>query len=160
MANFDDIEYLFKENYARMHCLAAMILHDSDTAHDIVHDVFVSILAQETEISYDTAYLMRSVRNRCMNRLKAIDVRNRFREFYLIENEEFDHLSDWPDEELLEQVENCESFLSNRCAEVFKLRFQTDMSAKEISKKLGIGERIVYKHLQHALQILKQKLNG
>ncbi len=160
MTHYDDIEYLFKENYARMHCLAAMILHDSDSAHDIVHDVFVSILGQETDISFDTPYLMRSVRNRCMNRLKAIDVRNRFRELYIIENEEVDYLSDWPDEELLAQIENCESFLSTRCAEIFKLRFQTGLSAKEISHKLGIGERIVYKHLQHALQILKQKLNG
>ena len=40
----DEIERLFKTHYARMHRLGVAILHDSDVARDVVHDVFASLL--------------------------------------------------------------------------------------------------------------------
>ena len=160
MAIKDDIETLFKENYARLHRLAAMLLHDTEAAHDIVHDVFAAILDNQATIAYDTTYLITSVRNRCLNKLKAIDVRDRFRELYLIENEETDVIPDPPDEEIFTLIEECEKLMPPKCAEVFKLRFHDGKSAKEISKALDIGERVIYKHLRHALTILKHQLNG
>lgn len=39
-----DIERLFKANYERMLQLALAILHSDELAHDIVHDVFASLL--------------------------------------------------------------------------------------------------------------------
>lgn len=160
MATKDDIEILFKENYARMHRLAAMLLHDKEAAHDIVHDVFTTILDNRKDIALDSSYLMTSVRNRCFNILKAIDVRDRFRNLYLIENTESDGHPDWPDEETFTLLEECHNYMTPRCAQIFKLRFQEGMNIKEISKTLNIGERVIYKHLHHALTILKQKLNG
>lgn len=156
----DEIEILFKENYARMHRLAAMLLHDTEAAHDIVHDVFAAILDSQSFIAYDITYLLTSIRNKCLNRLKAIDVRNRFRELYLIENSDTEPIHDWPDEETLALIEECERQMPPKCAEVFQLRFHDGKSAKEISNALNIGERVVYKHLRHALTILKHQLNG
>ncbi len=156
----DEIETLFKENYARLHRLASMLLHDTEAAHDIVHDVFATILDNQSNVTYDTTYLLTSVRNRCFNRLKAIDVRERFKELYLLENSDTDPMPDWPDEETFALIEECEKCMPPKCAEVFKLRFHYGKSAKEISKALDIGERVIYKHLHHALTLLKQRLNG
>ena len=160
MVTLDDIETLFKTNYSRMHSLAAAILHDNEAAYDIVHDVFASILDGGAEKHPDSAYLMRSVRNRCLNRLKAIDIRERFRQLYLIENDESDDLEDWPEEDTIALIEQSKKEMPPKCLEVFTMRFYDGLSASEISRILGTGERVVYKHLSHALNILKRKLNG
>ncbi len=160
MATLDDIEILFKTNYSRMHTLASAMLHDNEAACDIVHDVFASILDGGADKQPDAAYLLRSVRNRCLNRLKAIDIRERFRQLYLIENDEADDLEDWPDEETIALIEQSKRAMPPKCLEVFSMRFYDGLSAAEIARTLGTGERVVYKHLTHALTILKRNLNG
>lgn len=40
MARNQDIERLFKANYAVMHRLAVAMVHDRDAAGDVVHGVF------------------------------------------------------------------------------------------------------------------------
>lgn len=143
-----------------MHSLASAILHDSETAHDIVHDVFVSLLNCSVMPSSLESYLLTGVKNRCYNRLKAISIRERFRNLYLNEFDESDDFNEWPDEETLHIISKCESQLSPTCLDVFRLRFRQGLSVKEISMKSGIGERMIYKHLRHALTILKNFSNG
>ena len=143
-----------------MHALASALLHDSEAAHDVVHDVFAALLNSPPKTMPDTPYLLTSVKNRCLNRLKAIDVRERFRNLYLQNNDEADIIDDWPDEDTLAIIENCKKDMPPKCLEVFTLRFQEDLSVAEISQKTGTGERVIYKHQRHALELLKNKLNG
>ncbi len=160
MVTLDEIEALFKTNYRRMHTLASAMLHDNEAAYDVVHDVFATILDGKAGKTPDSAYLMRSVRNSCLNRLKAIDVRDRFRQLYLIENNETDDSEDWPDEDTLALIEQSKKEMPTKCREVFSMKFHDGLSASEIAKTLGSGERVVYKHLNNALNILKNRLNG
>ena len=160
MTDRNDIEYLFKSNYSRMHALASALLHDPEGAHDIVHDVFVSILNEQSEKLPDSAYLLVSVKNRCLNRLKALDVRERFRNLYIVENDESDYSEEWPDEETLLIIDQCKREMPPKCLEVFSMKYQQGLSAAEISQRLGTGERVIYKHLRHALNILKNRMNG
>ena len=46
MTTKSDIEQLFRSNYTAMLTLAIRLLHDTDTARDIVHDVFESVLSE------------------------------------------------------------------------------------------------------------------
>lgn len=160
MAIQNDIEILFKPNYSRMHSLATAMLHDSEAAHDIVHDVFVSLLNNPTASSISGAYLLASVRNHCLNRIKAMEIRERFRNLYLAEFDEADEFTEWPDEEMLRILSICESQLSPQCLDIFHKRFRQGLSVKEIAANLEIGERMIYKHLRHALTILKNLSNG
>ncbi len=155
-----DIETLFKMNYRQMHSLASAMLHDREAAHDIVHDVFATILNDPPDKKPDPGYLMVSVRNRCLNRLKALDIREKFRKLYLLENNEIESFEDWPDKETIELIRQCISEMPAKCREVYQLRYQDGKSAAEISQILGTGERVIYKHLRHALNIIKTKLNG
>lgn len=159
MATNIEIETLFKSNYAVMHRLASMLLHDGESAHDIVHDVFTSLMDKDTSGSVDTPYLLSSVRNRCLNRLRDIDVRERFKRLYILCNNEADECDDWPDENLLEILAHCEDWLPPKCSRVFCMRFREEMKTDEIASELGMGERMVFKHLRHALYILRLKLN-
>lgn len=43
MTTKSDIEQLFQSNYRAMLTLAIRLLHDLETARDIVHDVFESV---------------------------------------------------------------------------------------------------------------------
>lgn len=159
MAMNNEIEELFKSNYAAMHKLASMMLHDTDSAHDIVHDVFTAVLDRTDCETLDPGYLLACVRNRCLNRLRALDVRERFRELYLVDNSEEEDTDEWPDEEIIAALENCERSLPTQCGRVFRMRYHNGADSKQISAELGIGERAVFKHLRHALDIIKSKLN-
>lgn len=69
MTNFDDIEQLFRSHYAPMYRFAMIILRDDNASRDIVHDVFESLLVSgKSEVS--EAYLLKAVRNRCVNHSK------------------------------------------------------------------------------------------
>ena len=160
MARLDDIETLFRVNYGRMHALASAMLRDREAAHDIVHDVFASILDTTFNGLSSPGYLMTSVRNRCLNRLKAMDVRARFRQLYLVENEEADIEEEWPDAETIALLEKAKKDMPPKCLEVFQMRYRDGLPASEIARVLGTGERMIYKHLRHAVELLKNRLNG
>lgn len=58
MTDRNDIELLFKSNFSRLHSLAMAMIHDDDSARDIVHDVFASLLADHEGLVVSPAYHM------------------------------------------------------------------------------------------------------
>lgn len=141
-----------------MHRLAMLILRDEDVARDIVHDVFEWLLnASLTDVSGQ--YLLRAVRNRCLNYLRSLTARERIRELYAIDEQEIDD-EDWPDDDTIAQIHSTVSNdLTDACRRVVELRFTDGMSYKEIAAALGISEVAVYKHLRHAIDVLRLKLS-
>lgn len=156
--NDDDIEQLFRRNYSTMYRLAAIMLHDGEAAKDVVHDIFADLIEKQVDTErLDTGYLMRSVKNRCLNRLRDLNVHERFASLYVMDESE-EEIEDWPDSDIFALMEKCIGKLPPKCSEVFNLRFREGMDSAHIMSKLGIGERAVYKHLRHALDILRSKL--
>lgn len=98
----DDIELLFKANYTRMHRLAVALLHDSNEASDVVHEVF-SALIREDLTGTTPGYLLAAVRNRCMNIIRKADTRRRLTELYLLPGV-IDNSDDWPPEEIFTHI--------------------------------------------------------
>ena len=90
MTNRNDIEQLFKAHYAQMHRLAVALLHDDDLARDIVHDVFASLLDGTPQILITGGYLLKAVRNRCLNHIRDCEIHQRIADRYFLENEEYD----------------------------------------------------------------------
>lgn len=160
MTSVNDIESLFRNNYSAMFLLAVRILHDREIAGDIVHDIFASLLsgrAKETELS--TVYLMTAVRNNCLQYLRNLDNRSRVAALYALDLDEIED-EEWPDEEDISKINAIlENELSESCRRVVRMRFTLRMSYREISEEIGISETAVYKHLRHALNVLRQKFN-
>ena len=153
----NDIERLFRSNYVAMYTLACRLVHDEEVARDIVHDVFATLLAADL-LSVTSAYLLRSVRNGCLNHIRNHSTRQRINSLYSMELEELDDES-WPDENVVERIHNIvDQRLSEQCRKVVSMRFGQDMSYKDISYTLGISEVAVYKHLRHALVVIRQNL--
>ena len=103
MTNRNDIEWLFKAHYAQMYRMAVVLLHDGDLARDIIHDVFVSLLDASLEIRVTGGYLIKAVRNRCLNYIRDCEIHKRIVNRYFLENEEYD-IEDWPDEETIARI--------------------------------------------------------
>ena len=64
-----EIEQLFRQHYAKLYNLARCILSDDDESKDVVSEVFAQILADDVVLvpGSEDGYLMRSVRNGCLN---------------------------------------------------------------------------------------------
>ncbi|WP_289157978.1 sigma-70 family RNA polymerase sigma factor [uncultured Muribaculum sp.] len=158
MPQINDIEQLFKAHYTAMHRLAMLILRDEDVARDIVHDVFESLLnAGLTDVS--AQYLLRAVRNRCLNYLRSLSTRERVKELYALDEREIAD-EELPDEETMAQIHSTvTNDLTAACRRVVELRFTDGKSYKEIATTLGVSEVAVYKHLRHAIDVLRKKLS-
>ena len=159
MTDRNNIEQLFKTHYARMLRVAVMIIHDDDLARDIVHDVFASLLACSGDFLPSESYLLKAVRNRCLNHIKSLSVRDRMKELYAVDEQEIAD-DEWPDDETIAMIHSTvANDLTDACRRVVNMRFAEGMSYKEISATLGISEVAVYKHLRHAIDVLRSKLS-
>ena len=159
MTKQNEIEILFKAHYASMYRLALVLLHDSELARDTVHDVFAALLEMPLEMSVTESYLLTATRNRCLNRIRHLDVRRRATALYFLENEDFG-TENWPDEETYSTINSIISdHLTPKARKIMELRFTCGIRFSEIAQIMGISETAVYRHLKNALIIIRQKLN-
>ena len=159
MTNRNDIEQLFKAHYAQMYRLAVALLHDDDLARDIVHDVFASLLDLPLEITVTGGYLIKAVRNRCLNNIRDCEIHQRIVNRYFLENEEYES-EDWPDKETITRIYSLiKSEISPQARRIMELRFSKGLPFARIAASMGISETAVYRHLSHALTIIRKKLN-
>ena len=159
MTNRNDIETLFKANYPQMRRLARALLHDDDSARDIVHDVFESLLNSKNQALFSTAYLLSSVRNRCLSQIRDKGIHDRILNLYFCEMEEYD-AEKWPDDETIARIyQIIKSELTPQCRRIMELRFINGLSFANVAENLGISENAVYKHVRQALVIIRKKLN-
>lgn len=159
MTNRNHIENLFKAHYQQMHCLARSILHDDDSARDIVHDVFASLLKFPHSVPISQGYLLSAVRNRCFNYISIADNRQRIRKLLFLDVEECE-TEKWPDEETIAIINRViKDDLSPQSRRAIELRFKVGHTFSEIAEMMGISENAVYKHVRQALAIIRKKLN-
>lgn len=159
MTDRNDIERLFKLHYERMYQLAVVLLHDYDLARDIVHDVFASLISITPGNQVGCGYLMRAVRNRCLNHIRDCEIHQVIAHRYFLDKEEYDS-GVWPDEETLALINDfIRKDLSPQSRRVVELRFGEGMPFSQIAAEMGVSETAVYRHLSHALKIIRKKLN-
>ena len=167
MTSRNDIERLFKAHYARMHRLAVALLHDEDLARDIVHDIFAALLGGEmrvaalsdADINVAGGYLLKSVRNRCLNHIRDCEIHQRIANRYFLDNDEYD-TEDWPDDETIARIYGLiKSEISPQARWVMELRFSDGLPFARVAAVMGISETAVYRHLSHAITIIRKKLN-
>ena len=158
MTTKSDIEKLFRSNYTAMLTLAIRLLHDEDTARDIVHDVFESVLSENLS-TVTSAYLLTGVRFASLKHLRSLSLRERFNNLYALDLDEIED-DEWPDPEDVARLnELIDQSLTVQDRRVVKMRFNERMSYDEIAGQLGISEVAVYKHLRHAMDVLRQNFN-
>ena len=135
-----------------------LLLRDEIISKDIVHDVFEALLVSgKTDVT--EAYLLTAVRNRCLKYIRSLSVKERLKEIYSLGEEEIIS-EEWPDEETIRLIQRTiTNDLTESCRRVVNLRFVRSKSYQEIADKLGISTVAVYKHLRHAIDVLRKKLS-
>lgn len=141
-----------------MHRLARMLLHDNDLSRDVVHDVFASLLDGKIECPVTPGYLLTAVRNRCLNHIRDTDIHRRVMSLYFADIEIYDE-EEWPDEKTIAEIYAIISKeLPQQCRRVMELRFSDGMKFENIAREMGISQTAVFKHLRHALSIIRKTL--
>ena len=152
----ETVKRLFMQHYARMQRVARTLLYDVQESEDVCQDIFESLLRGETVLVPGTEerYLMTSVRNRCLKRLRHESVTKASSPLPTSpEGEESG------DDRLDDIVEFVVSHLSEREQRIFNLRFAEGCSYEEIAAAEGISKVAVWKHLSHAITEVKKHFN-
>jgi len=149
------IAVLFETHYMQMYRLARTLLYDEDESKDVVSEVFAQLLDARADLRAETAgaYLLASVRNRCLNRIEHRKTVEKFAQLYAEEHA----LAQSPAEDE-QQLRDLLRYVDERLPEltrnVFRLRFLNDLKYEEIADRLGISKVTVYHHLSQSLALI------
>lgn len=154
------LEGLFRQHYGKMTHLARTLLHDDAEAQDIVQDVFARLLENEYQMtgSKAEAYLMSAVRNRCMNHIRNMQFRERFKHLHPLDEANESHSI----EEITAELEQINAIVDAHIEEpqrtIFNLRFDEELTFQEIASRLDISVGTVYKYLRQCISRIKSFL--
>ncbi len=70
-----EFENIYRRCFPLAIKLAMSLLHHQDEARDAVQEVFLKLWESETRIDNPPAFILRAVRNTCLNRLSSLDAR-------------------------------------------------------------------------------------
>ncbi len=151
----ETVRRLFMQHYARMYRVAQTLLLDGQESEDVCQDIFESLLRGETELVPGTEgrYLLTSVRNRCLKRIRHENLTRALPQRGSGEG------ADIEDDRLSDIVEYVVCHLSEQDRRIFGLRFTEGYSYEEIAAKEGISKVAVWKHLSHIITSIKKQFN-
>lgn len=149
------IRELFEQHYAKMYRVARTLLYDEQECEDVVCDIFEHLLRGNAVLvpGREEGYLLTSVRNRCLKRLRHEAVM-RETQRYVVEDD-----AESEDERLTDIVEFVLRHLTEREQRIFRLRFTDGCSYEEIAAAEGVSRVAVWKHLSHAINAIKKRFN-
>ena len=149
---------MFRQHYEKMYNLARSILSDDDESKDVVSEVFTTILADDVVLMPESeeGFLMRSVRNRCLNLIAHKGVKERVAKLLIDDADVI--LSDETDgrlEQLMLLIEDLEPPIRKQ---IFRLRYLKEMSYQEVANKVGVSKVTVFNHLSQAMEWIRKQL--
>lgn len=152
-----DIERMFRQHYEKMYNLARYLLSDDDESKDVVSEVFTTILANNAVLmpEREEGFLMRSVRNRCLNLIAHKGVKERVTKLLIDDADVI--LSDKTDgrlEQLMLLIEDLEPPIRKQ---IFRLHYLKEMSYQEVADKVGVSKVTVFNHLSQAMDWIKEQ---
>ena len=151
--NEGDIERLYRARAAHFVGLAQWLVGSRDIAEEVVHDVFVRLVAKSVSLRDESAleaYVRRAVVNRAKNRhrRKAVEQKHAPTENEVtIDRYNAD-----------ETVRNAVLALPLRQRQCVVLRFYDDLTLEQIGQTLGMRTGTVKSHLHRAMAALRPTL--
>ncbi len=71
-----EFETLYIQCFPLSMRMAMSLLHEEDEARDVVQEVFLKLWESNIRVENPMAFLIRAVRNACLNRINALDIRD------------------------------------------------------------------------------------
>ena len=148
---------MFRQHYEKMYNLARSILSDDDESNDVVSEVFTTILADDVVLMPESeeGFLMRSVRNRCLNLIAHKSVKERVTKLLLDDADVI--LSEETDERLDQLMLLIEALEPPIRQLIFRLRYLQEKSYQEVADEVGVSKVTVFNHLSKAMDWIKEQ---
>ena len=158
-----EVESLFKTHYVQMYHLALTLLFDEAESKDVVSEVFASLISSKTMMRADNAqaFLLASVRHRCLNVLQHKQVQERFAR--LLTEDADTLISDNTAEEQMQMEElmrYVQDNLSPMEQNVFRLRYLQEMPCQEVAEVLNVSRQTVHTHLKQSVGKIRKYFNS
>lgn len=153
--------YLYESYFSKMVLFAESYLYDEEDARDLVQDLFCHLWDHAATLPVSVslkAYLLTSLRNRCLNVLRNRKIRDEHND-KLFEAQLFSGTEDVEmDEEVMERLRAALDSLPGRCKEIILLKIVEEKKNKEIAEQLNIAEVTVKTQVQRAYRLLRERL--
>lgn len=153
-----NIERIFRTHYEKMYNLARCILYDDDECKDVVSDIFSKILTEQIVLLPESEefYLMRSVRNICLNIISHKSTKEKVVKLLM---DESDNCFMEDDNELFDRLMQIIDNLKPPIRKmILQLRYSQEMSYQEIAEHEGVSKVTVYNHLSQAIDFIRKQL--
>lgn len=155
-----NFEYIFNKYSECLFYYSFAIVNDEDVAKDLVHDSFIYIWNNRDKLdsSYSLkSYLYRIVKNNSLNYKKHEEVKNKYINYSLANNEEIEETYDNYETQYNKVREALEQ-LPPRCKEIIEKCFLEGKKYKEIAEELDISVNTVKSHITSGLQAIRKKV--
>lgn len=163
-------KYLYDQYYVLLCSIAYEFLKDYFLAETIVDDLILNIWQkrENLEITFLRSYLVRAVRNRCINYLNLEQERKEIAFSFINPNDKerifHSKVSEYPlgiliENELEEKIAQAIERLPEDCRQVFTLSRFENKRYDEIGETLGISVNTVKYHMKNALSRLHKELS-
>ena len=157
----------FKEIYDRYNKLLYLFaynkLRNKEEAKDVVQDVFAWLLNNRTRFAINSSvssFLYKSVLNKIFDIFRHQSVIRNYIEqgdhYIDIDSTETDYLI--REKDIAQMIRQEIDAMPQKMKEVYLLRFEQYLSAKEIAEQLNISENTVNTHLKRAAKKLRDNL--
>ena len=153
---------LFNEYYRPLSIFASTYINDLESAKEIVQDLFVYLYENRKSLVITTSlksYLFQSVRNRCLNHIKHLQVERKHLDQIAHDPQSTEDLhAKIAETELEYRIFQIVSELPPKCREIFQMSRVKGKKNKEIADLLQISVRTVETQISNALKVLREKL--
>ncbi|MDE5997316.1 MAG: sigma-70 family RNA polymerase sigma factor [Muribaculaceae bacterium] len=147
-----EFETLYIQCFPASMRLAMSLLHEEDEARDVVHEVFLKLWESEEKAENPSAYILRSVRNTSLSRIRKLDVREKVKLKLVLEPPPDDFDYERRNEEVRTAVR---SLLTSRERQVVEKIYTEGLSYKDAAAGLGVSVAAINKNLVAALKKLR-----
>lgn len=156
-------ESLFHLHYSDLCSYAHHFIKDFAASEEIVQDLFVNLWAKKDVLEIKSSiksYLFQSTKNRCLNLIKHIEVRENYKGFNKESRDQQESRvgTEMEEAELSEKIEMAISSLPTERQRIFRMSRFEDLKYKEIAEKLEISIKTVENQMGKALKYLRDEL--
>lgn len=160
--DIDDLQELYRLEYGKLLNYGRSLIGSTEDVKEIINDVFVAVWRNREHLDREkniSAYLRRSVKNRCINYFKAKRIQS-----VDIDNKTY-YLSSPDNVEQMIQAAELKAFLYEaindlppKCKEIFILSREENLPHKDIAERLNLSIKTVENQISIALKKLRKAL--
>ncbi len=148
----EEFETLYSQCFPPSMRLAQSLLQEEEEARDIVQEVFMKVWKSEKKIDNPLAFILRAVRNACIDRINRLEFRERIRRQLMLDPPAEDFDLEQRKEEVMAAIQH---LLTTRERQVVEKIYTYGMTYRDAAASLEISVTSINKNLVAALKKLR-----